>query len=224
MESFRQHLESAIAINEERKPYYAKSTYDISLPLSRQLIAWERALLPFARFMDKLAEPFIEQGIPIVSGDFVPMEPLPPAAQPPRFRKIASDRSCERLEAQLRHVRRYMSRKVRKEAYEKASRMAADFLYDLDGLEEQIKSHFAMTRHLVESVAYATLHAPIYIEASEGASEALSRRLIMSQLQSLRLCLRFDQLAQASHVQGAGILVNDLPHIPFLTEWEAGRP
>ncbi|MEO1450242.1 MAG: hypothetical protein AAFV07_11990 [Bacteroidota bacterium] len=220
MESFHHHLESAIEINERRKPIYAEATHDISLPLSRQLIAWERALLPFARFMDKLAEPFIEEGVNVVSGDFVPMEPLPPVDQPPRFRKIASDRTCERLESQLRHVRRYMSRKVRKGDYDKASSVAAEFLMDLDGLEPRVQSHFAMTRHLVESVAFATLHAPLYMKQSDGETEALSRRLIMSQLQSLRLCLRFDQMAQASHVMQAGILVNDLPHIPFLKEWK----
>lgn len=219
MESFRQHLESAIEINETRKPYYAEASQDISLPLSRQLIAWERALLPFAGFMDKQAAPFQARGIPIVAGDFVPMAPLPVAAAPPRYRKIASDQVCARLAAQLRQLRRYMSSKVRQGDYLAACSAAAVFLHDLEGLETQIESHFEMTRHLVDSVAFAALHAPLYLEASHGDTEGLSRRLIMSQLQSLRRCLHFDQMAQASHAMGVGILVNDLPRIPFLTEW-----
>ena len=77
-----------------------------------------------------------------------------------------------------------------------------------------------MTRHVAESVGLAALNGSHYAAASGGATTRLSERLIRSQLTAFASSLWMDRQAQMQHARGVGILVNDLPHIPFEAQWE----
>ena len=59
-----------------------------------------------------------------------------------------------------------------------------------------------------------------YIE-QDAQVETLCRRLVAIQVLLLTGGIFYDRLAQPCHAQGAGILLNDVPIIPFLTEYHA---
>ena len=75
-----------------------------------------------------------------------------------------------------------------------------------------------MTIHLLESLGFAALHAVQYIE-QDAQVESLCRRLVAIQVLLLTGGIFYDRLAQPCHAQGAGILLNDVPVIPFLTDY-----
>lgn len=80
-----------------------------------------------------------------------------------------------------------------------------------------------MTRHMLESIGISACHSIDYAEESGGRTLLLSKTLVLSQVWGLALSLGIDAKAQACHALGAGIIENDLPHIPFEQTWRS-RP
>ncbi|MBM3266572.1 MAG: hypothetical protein FJZ01_02900 [Candidatus Sericytochromatia bacterium] len=78
-----------------------------------------------------------------------------------------------------------------------------------------------MCRHIVESLGLGAVTAISCAARSDGATVGLSRDLIAIQLLALGGAVDTDTQAQALHARGIGILVNDLPSIPFLERWAA---
>jgi len=215
---FRAHLDEAIALNLERMPLYGDMTDGASLELSELLIASERLLLDLAEDFDTRAAPFQAQGIPIVAADFVSMEDIGEPTDPPRWAGPWTDA----LEADLERALAGLN-DAEADDFEGVCVEARSALWAIDDLEGEHEVHLAMTRHVVESAAYAALHAIDYAEASNGDTVSLSTDLVAIQLDALpwRLHEALDQRATTIHREGAGILVNDLPHIPFLEEYAA---
>lgn len=71
---------------------------------------------------------------------------------------------------------------------------------------------------MLESLGLAALHAPQYLEQSGGETEKLAKQLVGVQLWLADTGIYMDKLAQGCHAMGAGIIVNDVPEIPFLAE------
>ena len=80
-----------------------------------------------------------------------------------------------------------------------------------------------MTKHLVESLGLAAMNALDYAERSGGETLKLSRTFIRFQGLGLLGSVGIDRKAQAFHQQGIGIVVNDVPPIPFAERWKARR-
>ncbi|MBM3266571.1 MAG: hypothetical protein FJZ01_02895 [Candidatus Sericytochromatia bacterium] len=86
---FAAHLREAIALNRERREYYAKRSGGASVTLSNRLIAQEKMALLAAGAFDSRAKSFEARGIAVVSGAFVSMRLVPDAAQAPARTRAA---------------------------------------------------------------------------------------------------------------------------------------
>jgi hypothetical protein len=212
--AFYDHLKEAIAINSERMSLYAQMSADRSLRISRALIWLEKAALPIAWWIDRRAAKFQQRGIPVVANDFVPMHPLPPFDQAPLYRRLASKALVRQICRDLKKYKREVNAHVRKGRFVEAANISYDALQKLRQIEKEHQCHLAMTRHLIESIGFAALHAPQYAEAA-----SLSRTLIWVQMWGLGSGLWLDTWAQPLHQMGVGILVNDLPLIPFESQF-----
>lgn len=217
---FADHLREAIALNRSRRAFYAKQTGGRSLLLSTTLITLEHLSLPWAIFLDRKARPFTEKGIAVVGGDFIPLHGLPPAHTPPRFRRIAAPAHVDALKAALRAYKTEVNSALSREDLLGVAQASYALLETISRVEESAQAHFAMTRHVAESVGQAALNGSRYALASDGETTRLSIRLIRGQLTAFTSSPWLDRRAQAQHVRGVGILVNDLPHIPFEAQWE----
>ncbi|MBU1106420.1 MAG: hypothetical protein KKB51_07125 [Candidatus Riflebacteria bacterium] len=90
---------------------------------------------------------------------------------------------------------------------------------ELCQLEKQHNAHLAMLVHMLDSVGYTALHAADYQHEAEGKTDNLAHQFLAIQIFPLQECLPTDHKAQALHAKGFGIIVNDVPNIPFLAAW-----
>ncbi len=221
--SFSGHLKEAIAINRERKKIYAEMTGRRSLCISWALIFFETGALAAAGWVDRQASKFHKIGIPIIEGNIVPMLSLPFPDAPPLYRGRATKEVLSSLKGVLKKYRRSMKEDLKRNDFISVAERSYELLQEIRRIEEGQGCHFAMTRHLIESIGFAALHAPGYAEASSNATVSLSKKFIQMQVFGLACGLCLDKKAQALHGMGAGILVNDVPHIPFESEFPLAR-
>ena len=214
------HLREAVAVNKSRKPIYASLTENKSRPLSRRLINLERSIIPFAWIMDRRAVKFQKAGIPIVAHDFVPMSPLPEPTSLLNLAGVANQTLWDSLRQAVKHYRKHVRKSLRKRNLKTICDQTAILLQQLEKWENRGQCHFAMCKHLLESVGLIALHGQDYERRSKGKSYRLTSDLIKAHLMGLRFFDEMDRPAQRIHQSGVGWLVNDLPHIPFLEEWE----
>lgn len=219
---FETHIVDAMRINLGRRGHYVAVAGWRAWLLSVLLVASERLCRPLARHFDRKARPFNAAGIAIVENDFIDMALIEPADKPPRYTGRAPRSAHAAVKRRVKALKRQGLAQLAEGNYAAICALTADTLEALEALERQHQAHFAMSIHLLESLGLAALHAPDYI-AADARCEPLARQLVSIQL---RLCdggLLMDRLAQQCQQRGAGILVNDVPHIPFLRDWQARR-
>ncbi len=215
MSTFRAHLLEAIALNRARREIYAAATHGRSWRLSTRLIRLEQASLPVAAWLDSQAHPFNAAGIPIVTDDFVSMDGVRPADAPPPLRGVAAPQVARGVRRALRAHGRAIARAARQGRFADCAALARACLGAIDAAERASCAHFAMSRHVVESVGLAAHNAERYRRQSGGATDALARDLVVVQALALYLPVPLDRAAQPFHREGVGLLVNDVPPIPF---------
>ncbi|MFU8806964.1 MAG: hypothetical protein ACNA8W_24365 [Bradymonadaceae bacterium] len=213
---FTQHLLDAIDINRGRTAYYASVTKNRSRKLSNRLVIAERFCLPMARYFDKKARPFNAKGIGVVRDDFVAMEDIRAPETPPLYSGLASDaewKDCKRL---LSSYQRAVCAANKAADFAGVCELTIEPLHAFEEREATLGAHFTMVKHILESIGFAALNAQEWARLSDGASVALSQRLIYVQARPVAVYITYDKLAQPLHAEGCGILVNDIPPIPFL--------
>lgn len=218
---FEIHLREAIALNRQRRAYYIARTAGKARLLSHWLVASEQVCLPVARYFDKRAKLYIQQGVPVVKNDFVDMADVADVEQKTRYRGIASHSTRTEVRNLLRRAKREGRSLLGRADYAAICVLLADALHQLEEIEAACRAHFAMSQHVLESTGLAALHAPQYI-ASDASVGKLCRQLVGIQLYLLEGSVLMDSLAQPCHALGAGIIVNDVPAIPFLQEYADG--
>lgn len=217
IDGFEQHLQDAISIYKERTELYAAITDNRSRGIFNHLILAETLLLPVARFYDLRAIPFIDKGIPIILNDFVSMEGNKgfeyPFAPSNPINTIAEEDAQAILDELL--------------SVDQSNLMSialASFiaLNEIHHLEETNGIHFAMTRHMLESLGFGALHGIYYQCQSNGETYRLANDFAKTQLLAIKIgnSIDLDKRANIFHQEGIGILVNDLPDIPFLEEYQ----
>jgi hypothetical protein len=215
------HIADAIRINRERKPVYAMLTRGTSHLLSHALIGFEQGSKLPAIWLDRWAKKFWARGINILIDDFMPMDGLKSPFQPPLYRGRLSEAGHKRLKGILSEFRKAFVRTTLNKDFRGAARCSHETLKVVIGVERQEGCHLAMVRHILESFGFSALHAIGYSRQSQGATESLSKTFLLVQALLFAKCIWFDLEAQKSHQLGVGILVNDLPAIPFEEEWDA---
>ncbi|HNV69652.1 MAG TPA: hypothetical protein PKO06_08150 [Candidatus Ozemobacteraceae bacterium] len=215
-----EHLDEAIRSHERRLPQYARLTGGLSTPLFRKIARLQRLNLPIAWDIDCRARRFQKQGIPIICGDLVSMNTIAPLDRAPIHHRSLSAGEAERLRFSLRSLQKQGLKLVSANRFRDLAQMTFDLLQTVVRLENQADCHLAMTRHMLESLGLTALHADRYLRQSADTAE-LSRLFLTIQLFPMQECLVTDRKAQACHALGVGVIYNDVPHIPFVEEWEA---
>ncbi len=208
--AFSAHLRDAIDLNLARADAYAARTGGRSRPLSWLLVGLERLCLPTARWFELRAE-----GIPrrqhLLELSFVPMQGLPESGALP-FRRAGPARRQSALALRLlRRLSRQTRAALRDGELGPVVTACERALAGLEVLERRHDAHLAMSRHLVESVGRVAMVATrLGLERDRFAQDLLRLHLV-----GLPLAPRLDARAQRVHQAGVGLLVNDLPEIPF---------
>jgi len=220
-EGFYQHLKAAIQLNKERRNYYAQRSNGQSRNLSNQLILFEKFLLPVAKKIERQALIFNTQNIPIVQADFISMHRVKEAATPPSYQNIAPPQVWKDLKQELKDYKKKTKKFLSQNDLKGIGNSSFHLLQQLEELEETHQCHFAMTKHVIESLAYQVLHGLQYAQQSKQRTLKLSKKMIRLHLSGINnLLISFDKKAQKLHQQGIGIIVNDVPSIPFLEAWD----
>lgn len=217
-QEFYRHVSEAIHSNKARRPYYRQRAGLYAWWTSTVLILSERLTLPIARRFDRLALPFNERGIPVVEDDFVEMTLILPQETAPKYQAMPNRKARSAVKKLAKRARKASMSALRHGKYAIIQQEIASAIHHLDQLEQEHCLHFAMTKHLLESAGLAALRAPIYIRASSGEAETLCRKFVGLQVQAIDRGIFLDKMAQVSHHKGVGIIVNDVPDIPFLAE------
>lgn len=209
------HLVDAIELYSFRMALYHDLTQGKSDKLFKKLIADEKLSLGVARIFDVRAYAFSQTGIAIVEADFVSMDGNAGFG--------AAIAYASKLDAirQTEVQKRLSNFKPAENNFVDVSNQCFQLLIWIDDFERKHNLYLPMTKHLVESIGFSALHAPVYMAQSSGATFPLSRDMVKMQIFVLRNLnpLEFDVAANTFHQDGIGVLVNDLPHIPFVEEY-----
>jgi hypothetical protein len=217
---FELHLVEAMAINSQRQEFYRQKTQGKSKWLSWLLIWSERMTLALARYFDKTARPFNERGIAVVEADFVSMSDIKRVETAPIYQGVATAAQRKQVLTWLKQLQKQARPALKQGAYQQIADLTAHALRQLHDYEKQTACHYAMTIHLLESLGFAALHAVQYLEQDKQVV-TLCYRLVAIQVLLLTGGVFYDRLAQPCHAKGVGILLNDVPVIPFLAEYHS---
>ncbi len=223
MPGFHQHIQDAIRINRRRRPTYDAMAGRPARRVSDLLIRTEYFCQPFALVFDRRARRFNRIGIPIIRDDFVSMEEIRDPRDPPTYSNRAGRGEFRAVSAELDEYKRCLRDSAKTLDFEQAACDTAQMLMAVAEREARCEAHFAMVRHLLESIGLAAVNAIRFAELSTGKTRPLSRSLLLFQAKGMRTAVTLDRWAQEVHALGVGIVVNDLPPIPFPAPW-ADKP
>ena len=215
MPGFHQHIQDAIRINRQRRPTYDAMAGRPARRASDLLIRTEYICLPLALGFDRRARRFNAAGIPIIQDDFVSMEGIRDPHDPPTYTNRAGRGEFEAVRAELNDYKRCLGDSAKALDFAQAARDTAQMLTAVAEREIRCEAHFAMVRHLLESIGLAAVNAIRFAELSAGKTRRLSRSLLLFEAKGLRTAVTLDRRAQEVHALGVGIIVNDVPSIPF---------
>jgi hypothetical protein len=218
---FVAHLREAIALNRSRREDYSARSERESRCTSRRLVFLEYLTIPFAARFDRRAREFNARGIGIVRDDFISMELVRPAGTPPVYTGRATTTQRKALSARLKTYRRALKASLARSDLAGVAILTAALLDEVETLERTQGVHWAMTKHVLEQVGFATVNSIGYAEQSQGETLDLSKDLIRQLSFGISRTPHLDHKAQEAHQHGAAIVVNDVPHIPFLDRWSA---
>jgi hypothetical protein len=190
-----------------------------SLNVSRRMIFLEQTALPVVKLIDLWAVKFNNEGIPIIKNDLVSSLDVNPAETAPIYRKKIPKAISDKLLKDIIYYCKKTLKNIWKNDFLEIANQSVILLKRIKSLEKKHCSHLAMSAHFVESIGIGALHSIIYSEISNNRTNKLSRVFLAVQILTLPGCLKTDIEAQKLHSIGCGIVVNDVPHIPLLKEW-----
>lgn len=213
----------AIALNRARAPRYAEVSQGRSRKVSRRLVFLEwLTAVAYARWMDWRGARWNRQGIGIVRDDFAPMDAVKAWDAPTRYQGVAEKGQVRDLRGELKTYRRTLRGLLRARDLPGAAAETARAMDAVEAREAEWGCHFAMCLHVLEQVGYALVQGVGYAEQSDGGTLRLTASFVWGCEVSLDSSLRLlDLPAQRAHALGAGVVVNDVPLIPFRAAWEA---
>lgn len=214
------HVSAAIRLNEERKEFYSQRSAGTSRGVSNLLLASEWLSLGPLGLLDAWAWRFNRIGIPIIANDYVSMDEVGARETPPDREGQAGKEDFESLKRRLGRFRRHAVTAVKRNDFYRTARAAYEMLAFIEAMEQRTDSYLAMAHHIVASIGLAAVNATDYERQSNGRTNRLARTNLRLQILSTLIAPLIDRKAQAAHRKGAGILINDLPPIPFKERWE----
>jgi hypothetical protein len=220
---FTIHLIDAIGVNVRRARLYARQSQGRSWSLTIRLIAAEAVLIPTAWAFDLWGGAFYSQGLPAVTGDFVSMRALPAGDRPLGSFQNPPAHVWRDLEADVTFYGDVIRTATVATDFRLVCQACEALLDSIDRLRSAYGLPLPMTRHVVESLGYGAVHALAFAKRANGATDGLYSQFLGLQAMGIAAGVAIDRDALPVHADGIGILVNDLPHIPFREEWQAIR-
>lgn len=214
---FEAHLDEAIELYEHRKEIYSSLSQGKSDALFFTLITAEKLLKPMARGYDWRANRFNRQGIPIIEADFVSMDSVfdPEAPLAPAVAFTDADRDF------MKEIMDSFSPFKNSGDFIGLAAHAVQTLEHIEIYEQERQIYFQMLKHVVESIGFGALHAHQYRCQTNGETDDLANDFLNLQITGLNEMIVFlDKKANELHQMGIGVLVNDLPTIPVVAEFE----
>ncbi|MEC9465679.1 MAG: hypothetical protein VX834_07835 [Myxococcota bacterium] len=215
-ESGYKHLTEAMMINIKRGVEYSRKTQGRSLMVTVPLVIAEFMTLFVAIIFDLWGMFYNARGINIVSGDYVPMAQAKAIDAPLRHRKVAPAHVHEELRKTIKNYQSECLAAISAGRYWRLSELTYEMIGIVFALEAEYNCLFPMHRHLLESIGFAALNGLDYARQSRGKTMTLTKWFLLVQVGGLSSLKYFDEQAQPCHAMGAGILENDVPHIPFV--------
>ena len=210
------HLVQAIAVNLLRMIGYAIRSRGRSIPVSMLLVSFEMASIPLSIVFDLWGKLRLKLSL---SKIFISMRHIHQAGRSPRYQKPMSWKMARELQSQIMSFFKAASAGLRGEDWDGFISSCASFLEELTVLEGEKEHHLGMSKHLMESIGWTALFGQLHIR-KKGNGELYFTLLTWTQLSALPLTILFDYLASKAHRFGVGIIVNDVPDIPFLKNFE----
>ncbi len=215
-----EHLYEAICSHESRMPYYSKRSDGLSDPIFRKIAFLQRLNLPIAWYIDLQARRFQKAGVPIIIGDLVSMSTLPPKEKAPRSNSSMKPEPISSVRTKVKDFQKKVFSFLKRNEFSQVASATHELALYLRKIEQKHNAHLAMLVHMVDSLGYTALHAADYQKQTQGKTDNLARQFLTIQTFPLQECLPTDQKAQSLHTRGIGVIVNDVPDIPFLKEWD----
>ena len=215
-----EHLADAIRSHEERMPFYARLTRGESDSIFKTIASKQKMNLPVSWYIDVQARKFQKDGIPIIVGDLKNMNTIRPKEQAPDFTNTMPEEVFTDISLHIRDLQKKAMRALSKNNFNEVAAETYNTARYIRMLENKYRAHMAMTVHMLDSLGYTSLHAAQYQKQSAGETDSLARQFIAIHIIPLQDCLPTDQKAQKLHKLGVGVIVNDVPDIPFFQEWQ----
>lgn len=213
---FRLHFEEAKVLNKHRMVVYSQMTNGESRFVSNILIFSERILYPVAWYFDWRAKGFNSRGIGIIVNDFMPLnDNIPPTSRNPIYSNVLRYSDIKHLFRKMFLLRCKIRRELRHFNFCAAHATLVNAVDEIAQYENENSTHIAMLKHIIESSAFACKNAKGYAELGDKKVLRLARCFINTQMLGTILSPLIDRSANRIHALGVGILVNDIPEIPF---------
>ena len=215
--AFAGHVKEAIVINKERAKYYAMRSNGVTSKLSTEFTRLEYALLPVATIFDRWARSLQQKGLAVMQNDFVSMNDIPDADTCPANMGLLNANGIKAFKNILKDFRRQAYRAAAKKDFISVQIHAISALHALKALQQKHHCNLTLSIHLVESIGLAAQNADKLMQQHKNSHQiaCFYRALTLSQIFGSRLFADIDLKAQPFHQAGIGIIVNDLPRIPF---------
>ena len=214
-EGMSKHILEAIVINIKRGFQYAKITKGRSLLLSMIMVSSELMVLLPAYLFDLWGKKFNRLGIRVIAADFVPMSMANHFGTPLKFKGETPSGDLKDLQYQMKVYANTANRMLEEENFRMVAAHTHHMLSQIESMERYHCALLPMARHILESIGFAAVNALKYEDQSQKRTNNICRWMIQFQIAGIALALPIDKLAQKCHLQGAGIIENDVPYIPF---------
>lgn len=215
MSGFREHFHEARAVNRERRKLYADLTNGKSLFVSNILVWSEFLLYPVAWYFDIRAKKFNKIGISVISNDFVSLGNLPDLNEKPTYRNILTKNDLRDISQKMKRLRKGTRVELKQFRFYEVNKLIAASIVEIESIQTQREVHIAMLKHILESAAFAAKNAIEHSTLNNYKLNRLAAHFISAQLLGTILSPRIDKAANRIHRIGYGIVVNDLPEIPY---------
>lgn len=218
---FTHHTKSAIKVNKNRKKYYSDLTNGKSKSITFLLNTLSYLMLPIIFFIDISAKRFTQKGIKILENDFIELSEI-----------NQKDKSVEKLDIINFENYNYVNNKrinyiksvkalLKTQNLLEICHKSSDFIESIEKIEKKGNCNIPMTKHIVESIGFNVLHGIEYSKQSNGKTLHLSNLIIRLHILGLNNSLNWiDKKCQVFFQNNVGIVINDIPSIPFVTEWK----
>jgi hypothetical protein len=204
---FRQHLLEAIKLNKDAMVSYGKLSMGASDRIFRRLIRAERIGLIFALYLDRKAQIYVENGIPLFCEEFIPIELS--LGQLTKFIPPEEDFQI----VTWSYIKKKLETAIDEGNFEKIRDAASEGIR----IFEKQPHFYCMLRHVFESIYRISHFAPLRIEASKEiglpSPKKIILKLIRLHVRSLKASNQIDEWSAPLQSQGIPILCRELPRI-----------